>query len=174
MMGVTSHRHASTFSAPVRDRDVDGYSSMIRRPTDLKTIKAAIGAGAKAFNTASAAAAAASDDTDAAAATALLLPWSVDLVPPRAIVNSAQLERELMRMFANAVMFNPGEDDVVRDSREMFDDAVVKLVNFREAEKGAEQVVRDQVATPVAAGTMEVEREDEDTPPVLGKRRKIG
>jgi hypothetical protein len=147
---------------------------MIRRPTDLKTIKAAIGAGAKAFNTASAAAAAASDDTDAAAATALLLPWSVDLVPPRAIVNSAQLERELMRMFANAVMFNPGEDDVVRDSREMFDDAVVKLVNFREAEKGAEQVVRDQVATPVAAGTMEVEREDEDTPPVLGKRRKIG
>ena len=30
-----------------------------------------------------------------------------DIVPPRGIVNSAQLEREIMRVFANAVMFNP-------------------------------------------------------------------
>ncbi|OQU98297.1 Bromodomain-containing protein [Cladophialophora immunda] len=30
-----------------------------------------------------------------------------DLVPPKGIVNSAQLETELVRMFANAVMFNP-------------------------------------------------------------------
>ncbi|OAP55290.1 hypothetical protein AYL99_10263 [Fonsecaea erecta] len=30
-----------------------------------------------------------------------------DLVPPKGIVNSAQLELELVRMFANAVMFNP-------------------------------------------------------------------
>ncbi|KAI9885246.1 MAG: hypothetical protein M1823_002951 [Watsoniomyces obsoletus] len=30
-----------------------------------------------------------------------------DIVPPKGIVNSAQLEKELMRMFANAVMFNP-------------------------------------------------------------------
>ena len=28
-------------------------------------------------------------------------------MPPKGIVNSAQLEKELMRMFANAVMFNP-------------------------------------------------------------------
>src|SRR5207248_6276649 len=36
-----------------------------------------------------------------------MLPISSDLVPPKGIVNSAQLEKELMRMFANAVMFNP-------------------------------------------------------------------
>ena len=30
-----------------------------------------------------------------------------DLVPPKAIVNSTQLEKELMRTFANAIMFNP-------------------------------------------------------------------
>ena len=32
---------------------------------------------------------------------------SADVQPPKAIVNSAQLEKELCRMFANAVMFNP-------------------------------------------------------------------
>jgi Bromodomain len=193
MMDVTSHRHASTFSAPVRERDADGYSSMIRWPTDLKTIKVAIQAGARAFNNASAAASAAASSEDATA-TALLLPWSTELVPPKAIVNSAQLERELMRMFANAVMFNPGEDDVVRDAREMFDDAVVKLGNFREAERGAEQVAIAAASSGAAAAaaaaaaassssggrkndvvaSMEVDKEDSGTPPVSGKRRKIG
>lgn len=116
---------------------------MIRQPTDLKTIKTAIQAGARAIN-----AAAESDPNSAAAATsnasAFLLPWSEELVPPKAIVNSAQLEREVMRVFANAVMFNPGEEGVVADAREMFADAEVKLVNFREAEKGAEMGVRER------------------------------
>lgn len=35
------------------------------------------------------------------------LPRTSDVVPPKAIVNSAQLEKEVCRMFANAVMFNP-------------------------------------------------------------------
>lgn len=30
-----------------------------------------------------------------------------DIIPPKGIVNSAQLEREIIRVFANAVMFNP-------------------------------------------------------------------
>jgi len=30
-----------------------------------------------------------------------------DLMPPKGIVNSAQLEKEVCRIFANAVMFNP-------------------------------------------------------------------
>ncbi len=33
-----------------------------------------------------------------------------DIVPPKGIVNSVQLEREIMRVFANAVMFNPDPD----------------------------------------------------------------
>ncbi|KAH0848937.1 hypothetical protein AYO21_08733 [Fonsecaea monophora] len=36
-----------------------------------------------------------------------LVKATEDLVPPKGIVNSAQLELELVRMFANAVMFNP-------------------------------------------------------------------
>ncbi len=116
MNDITSHKHASLFSMPVRERDAEGYGSMIRRPTDLKTIKAAIAAGAKAVN--AAVEAAAEEQPAAAQASALLLPWGPELVPPRGIVNSAQLERELMRMFANAVMFNPGEEGVVADARE--------------------------------------------------------
>ena len=45
----------------------------------------------------------------------LQLPLSTDVIPPKAIVNSGQLEKEVMRMFANAVMFNPGDDGMVRD-----------------------------------------------------------
>jgi hypothetical protein len=33
-----------------------------------------------------------------------------ELIPPKAIVNSSQLEKELIRMFANAIMFNPAPD----------------------------------------------------------------
>lgn len=43
--------------------------------------------------------------------TILALPKTADLVPPKAIVNSAQLEKEIIRMFANAVMFNPSPDN---------------------------------------------------------------
>ncbi len=37
----------------------------------------------------------------------LWVSMNADVVPPKGIVNSSQLEKELMRMFANAVMFNP-------------------------------------------------------------------
>jgi hypothetical protein len=179
MMDVTSHRHASTFSQPVRDRDAEGYSDMILRPTDLKTIKAAIQYGARAITAATEldpSSSMSSSTLSSRDATALLLPWSEELVPPKAIVNSAQLERELMRMFANAVMFNPGEDDVVRDAREMGDDAVVKLVNFREAEKGAEISVANISATAAGARRSEVGEDDESEAPTTGtmKRRKVG
>jgi hypothetical protein len=175
MNDITSHRHASIFALPVRDRDAEGYSSMIRRPTDLKTIKAAISAGARVTNTVAAAetpasAAAGSSAAGARDAASFAVPWTPEMAPPRGIVNSAQLERELMRMFANAVMFNPGEDDVVADAREMFESAVVSIVNFREAEKGAEAVAARR------RGESEpVELVDEEVaPPATVKRRKVG
>lgn len=37
----------------------------------------------------------------------ILVSKTEDLTPPKGIVNSAQLEMEFMRVFANAVMFNP-------------------------------------------------------------------
>jgi hypothetical protein len=37
----------------------------------------------------------------------LWLPSSEELVPPKGIINSAQLERELVHMFSNAIMYNP-------------------------------------------------------------------
>jgi len=138
---ILSHKHASLFSNPVRDRDAHGYSDMIRRPQDMKSIKAAITAGGRAVN----AAATAADESLAGgggggprdASSVLLLPAAEELVPPRGIVNSAQLEREVMRMFANAVMFNAGEEDVVHDAREMYESAAVSIANFRSAERTA-------------------------------------
>jgi hypothetical protein len=175
MNDITSHRHASIFALPVRDRDADGYSSMIRRPTDLKTIKAAISAGARATNTLAAAETPVSGAAGAAAgardAASFAVPWSPEMAPPRGVVNSAQLERELMRMFANAVMFNPGEDDVVADAREMCESAVVSIVNFREAEKGAEAVAARRRGESEPA----VEQAEEEAgPPATVKRRKVG
>jgi hypothetical protein len=38
------------------------------------------------------------------------LPISIDLIPPKGIINIAQLERELVHMFANAIMYAPDPD----------------------------------------------------------------
>jgi hypothetical protein len=72
---------------------------VILRPQDLKTIRAAINSGYKAGL------AIASTMGDQGQAS-MLLPISEELIPPKGIVNNAQLEKELMRIFANAIMFN--------------------------------------------------------------------
>lgn len=154
---IGAHRSASTFAKPIKDSDAPGYKNAILRPQDLKSIKAAITAG----NRAGLAAIAAMDTEVDKSATSVLLPISEDLVPPRGIVNNAQLEKELMRMFANAVMFNPGpergfarllrsgrrygreeseemdvdEDGVVRDARGMCKDVEVIVGELRSAEQ---------------------------------------
>ena len=63
------------------------------------------------------------------------LERTTDLIPPKAIVNAAQLEKEVYRMFANAVMFNPGEDGLVSYTREMFHDVEAKIRDWRGAER---------------------------------------
>lgn len=100
---ISGHRNASMFATPVKDRDAPGYKHLILRPQDLKTIKSAINSGHRA------ATAAAADDIPQAQSS-VWLPISEDLVPPKGIINYAQLEKELMRMFANAIMFNPDPD----------------------------------------------------------------
>ncbi|KAI1460923.1 hypothetical protein F4805DRAFT_416044 [Annulohypoxylon moriforme] len=99
---IISHRHANMFAHPVKPRTAPGYFEIVLRPQDLKGIQKAITAGSKA----AAAAVATMSDVEASA-TNVWLPMSVDLVPPRGIINIAQLERELVHMFANAIMYNP-------------------------------------------------------------------
>ena len=108
MNEITTHKLASMFAKPLTDRDAPGYKDLIYRPQDLKSIKSAISAGSRAV-------AAAADQNTPADETGspgrptanLWIEANKDIVPPRGIVNSAQLEKEICRMFANAVMFNP-------------------------------------------------------------------
>ena len=103
---ITSHRLASLFAKPLTEREAPGYRSLVHRPQDLKSIKAAIAAGSKALNAYAA-------DSNAESASMggkrvnIWIPASEDVVPPKGIVNAMQLEKELIRVFANAVMFNP-------------------------------------------------------------------
>lgn len=118
MNDISAHKLASLFAKPLTDRDAPGYKNLIYRPQDLKSLKSAIGAGSRALAAAvdgSGAADAGSPITQLGGVTpsnnvrssTVWIPATVDVVPPKGIVNSAQLEKELMRMFANAVMFNP-------------------------------------------------------------------
>ena len=126
-----------------------------------------------------------------------------DLSPPKGIVNSAQLEKEVMRVFANAVMFNPDpsrglgpaystrariqerhipveisrevdedeeeeekeeEGGVVKDAREMFEDAQEFVSKWRAAEKAGE-------AAPAATsgkGVKAKDGEEEDADELAG------
>ncbi|KAJ2984804.1 hypothetical protein NUW58_g5868 [Xylaria curta] len=90
------------FANPIKPRLAPGYYDIILRPQDLKGIQKAITAGSKA-----AAATVANMPDVEPNSPAVLLPISIDLVPPRGIINIAQLERELIHMFANAIMYNP-------------------------------------------------------------------
>lgn len=125
MNDIQSHKHGSRFAAPVKSKDITNYTDIIKRPQDLKSIRAAITAGARAIS------AATGENPTAASDSTVELPVSEDLVPPKAIVNGAQLEKEVMRMLANAVMFNPGEDGMVADTREMAEDVEGRLREWR-------------------------------------------
>lgn len=112
---ISSHRHANMFAHKIRDRDAPGYSSIVRHPVDLKSIRMAITQGNKAATQAAAALLESAEEAEDSVTLASLapdmgsvwLPISEDLVPPRGIINSSQLESELVHMFANAVMYNP-------------------------------------------------------------------
>lgn len=159
MNDIGSDKHASLFSTAVRAKDAEGYYDIIKRPTDLKTIQKAVAVGAK---TVAAAAVDTPTGSPGGGGGIVELPISSEVTPPKAIVNSAQLEKELMRMFVNAVMFNAGEEGVVEDARHMFEDCQQKISNWRNAER--------------STGRLEAE----ETPPVMdeeiltvSKRRKL-
>jgi hypothetical protein len=171
MNDISSHKHASTFTTAVKPKNAEGYYDIIKRPTDLKSIQKAIAAGAKIVGAAATAAdTPVNGGSPGAGGGVIELPLSEDVIPPKAIVNSAQLENELMRMFANAVMFNPGEEGVVEDAREMFETCQQSVSNWRSAERsrGKLEAGADTEETPGLAGTEDV------ADGVVGKRRKVG
>ena len=101
MSEITSHRLASLFAKPLNDRDAPGYKDLILRPQDLKSIRGAISAGGRALT-------ALLEEAGEAARPGAHIWVREDraLMPPKGIVNASQLEKELMRIFANAIMFN--------------------------------------------------------------------
>ncbi|KAK6411581.1 hypothetical protein LTR95_018070 [Oleoguttula sp. CCFEE 5521] len=114
-----------TSPTPIRNKVTNGYDEIIKQPHKLKSIRAALTAGtravaAAAFTLDSPSEAAASKAGDGS--TTVDLERTEDLMPPKAMVNGAQLEREVYKMVCNAVMFIPGEDGLVADTREMFED----------------------------------------------------
>ena len=100
MNDVIHHKVANVFAKPLTEREAPGYRDLIYRPQDLNSIKKAISNGSKAAN-------AVIEDLNQEGSSSIWIPESPDVIPPKGIVNSGQLEKELMRMFANAVMFNP-------------------------------------------------------------------
>ncbi|KKK20187.1 hypothetical protein P175DRAFT_0503035 [Aspergillus ochraceoroseus IBT 24754] len=179
MNDVTTHKHASIFTKPLTERDAPGYRDLIYRPQDLKSIKSSIHQGSKALTAATEAANTPVADGESPAPNVgtpsknavMMLQKTEDVIPPRAIVNSAQLEKELIRMFANAVMFNPvpqrgfgpafpmigdtesrrsyapepEEGGIIKDTLEMFEDVEQAVTRWRAAERTADELATKSI-----------------------------
>lgn len=176
---VTTHKLASIFAKPIGERDAPGYHDLIYRPQDLKSIKSAVHQGSKAVVAATEAVSTPAGDGESPAPAvgtpskhnALMLPKTEDLVPPKGIVNSAQLEMEFIRIFANAIMYNPAaergfgpafpmisdrgtrestqsegdEGGIIQDSLEMFEDVEQAVKRWRAAERTADELANKNV-----------------------------
>ncbi|KAE8161258.1 Bromodomain-containing protein [Aspergillus tamarii] len=180
MNDVTTHKHASIFTKPLTERDAPGYRDLIYRPQDLKSIKSSIHQGSKAVAAATEAANTPAADGESPAPNAgtpsknavLMLQKTEDVIPPKGIVNSAQLEKELIRMFTNAVMFNPipqrgfgpafpmtsdsgsrestqvpelDEGGIINDTIEMFEDVEQAVTRWRAAERTADELASKSI-----------------------------
>ncbi|KAG0160725.1 hypothetical protein PDIDSM_8255 [Penicillium digitatum] len=179
MNDVATHKLASIFAKPINERDAPGYHDLIYRPSDLKSIKSAIHQGSKAVATAGESASTPAGDGESpvpggtpSKSGVLMLQKNEDFIPPKGVVNSAQLEKELIRMFANAIMFNPipqrgfgpafpmstdrgsrestqlgdsGEGGIIHDSLEMFEDVQQAVTRWRAAERTADELANKNI-----------------------------
>ncbi|TGZ83046.1 hypothetical protein EX30DRAFT_394291 [Ascodesmis nigricans] len=154
LANISGHRYANLFSAPVIESRAPGYRELIRRPQDLKSIKAAIRAGTlfvQSLDTNPSTAATPTRSTPpvfpsapsistpylptSSTATSITMPATTLNTPPKGIVNSLQLEKELFRMFANAVMYNKTNTEIVKETNIMAKDVEAMVTNFRGAEE---------------------------------------
>ncbi|RAL17754.1 uncharacterized protein BO97DRAFT_14043 [Aspergillus homomorphus CBS 101889] len=180
MNDVTMHKHASIFAKPLAERDAPGYRDLIYRPQDLKSIKTLMHQGSRAVAAATEAASTPAGDGESPAPgtgtpsknAVLMLQKTEEVIPPKGIVNSAQLEKELIRMFANAVMFNPvpqrgfgpgfpmvsdsgsrastqvpelDEGGIIKDTLEMFEDVEQAVTRWRAAERTADELTSKSI-----------------------------
>ncbi|KAF3928592.1 hypothetical protein AA313_de0202609 [Arthrobotrys entomopaga] len=177
---VSAHRFANLFMKPVDERSAPGYSKIVYKPQDIKSIRACIKAGAAQNATGTPTLTPTPTTTDnptmsfgttpstptttTAATTGMAFGKS-------AIVNSAQLEKEIWRMFANAVMYNKSNSPVAVEAREMARDVGIAIDNFRNAERIGERKAAE------AAKEKEKEREKEREPrgggPGRGRRGSL-
>ncbi|PKX99043.1 uncharacterized protein P174DRAFT_437483 [Aspergillus novofumigatus IBT 16806] len=197
MNDVTMHKHASIFAKPLAERDAPGYRDLIYRPQDLKSIKSSIHQGSRAVAAATEAASTPAADGESPAPNAgttsknavLMLPKTEDVIPPKAIVNSAQLEKELIRMFANAVMFNPipqrgfgpafpmisdsgsrestqvpepDEGGIIKDTLEMFEDVEQAVTRWRAAERTADELASKSILSLRRGSTSDLNTDSAD------------
>ncbi|KAF7181023.1 hypothetical protein CNMCM7691_000152 [Aspergillus felis] len=197
MNDVTMHKHASIFAKPLAERDAPGYRDLIYRPQDLKSIKSSIHQGSRAVTAATEAASTPAADGESPAPNAgttsknavLVLPKTEDVIPPKAIVNSAQLEKELIRMFANAVMFNPipqrgfgpafpmisdngsrestqvpepDEGGIIKDTLEMFEDVEQAVTRWRAAERTADELASKSILSLRRGSTSDLNTDSAD------------
>ncbi|KAJ2900956.1 hypothetical protein MKZ38_002191 [Zalerion maritima] len=156
---IASHRYANMFADKIKARDAPRYHDIVTHPQDLRKIRSAIHAGNKAATHALHALEGGDPGTPG-----VWVPWDEGLVPPKGIINTEQLECELVHMFSNAIMYNPDpfrgpgpgfrrpwqreEDErsgvlgymnepdvVVKDTRNMYVEVEKLLSELRSAEK---------------------------------------
>ncbi|CEI64689.1 hypothetical protein FVEN_g3200 [Fusarium venenatum] len=195
---ISSHRDANMFATRLREKDAPNYRQIVLQPQDITSIRSAIKHGNKA-----AVQAAANLPGGDPGTAHVWLPMSEELVPPKGIINSAQLERELVHMFCNAIMYNadpdrgPGpafmkrsqeeeeeivgyrldENGVVKNTRSMFVEVEKLLGDLRSAEK--ERSAPPPSARPASVATPAEETGDDDEDngerdTGTAKRRRIG
>jgi bromodomain-containing protein 8 len=89
---ISQHRNGTIFHNPIKRSEAPDYHEIVKRPIDLKTIKARVRDGV--------------------------------------ISNSAEFQRDVFLMFANAMMYNrPGSDiyNMAEDVRLLFSAAVILI-----------------------------------------------
>ncbi|KAG5663711.1 hypothetical protein KAF25_006296 [Fusarium avenaceum] len=196
---ISSHRDANMFATRLREKDAPNYRQIVLQPQDITSIRSAIKHG----NKAAVQAAAGLPGGDPGTAH-VWLPMSDELVPPKGIINSAQLERELVHMFCNAIMYNadpdrgPGpafmkrtqeeeeeivgyrldENGVVKNTRSMFVEVEKLLGDLRSAEKERSapppSAIRPASVATPAEETGDDEDEGGERETGTAKRRRIG
>ncbi|KAM0236601.1 hypothetical protein ACHAP5_009332 [Fusarium lateritium] len=196
---ISSHRDANMFATRLREKDAPNYRQIVLQPQDITSIRSAIKHGNKA-----AVQSAASLPGGDPGTAHVWLPISDELVPPKGIINSAQLERELVHMFCNAIMYNadpdrgPGpafmkrtqeeeeeivgyrldENGVVKNTRSMFVEVEKLLGDLRSAEKERSapppSALRPASVATPAEETGDDEDEGGERETGTAKRRRIG
>lgn len=178
---ISSHKFANLFSTAVNERMAPGYRNLVFRPQDLKSIakpsseqfmsmisnfpatgiKAAVKSGTAAITNTSTGTPAMTPTTEpfaaatppASSSTFATLPATTLNTPPKGIVNSVQLEKELFRMFANAIMYNKSTTEIAKETVMMARDVEGMVDNFRTAEEAGMKKALGAAATGIGFGS---------------------